>query len=256
LVLEALGASGRVEIRLQKRIPMGAGLGGGSSDAAAVLLALPALAGGVLDLPTLAQLGQQLGSDVPFFLLGGRAAGIGRGTELFPLPDRPASRGLLVAPNVHVSTAEAYRALSACLTTELQQNKIFSFQSQAWDVSTVVPAENDFEPAVFERHPELATLKERLLQSGASPALMTGSGSALFGLFRNAAGVSRALRALDEKLPGDASSGEPSSGGPSSAEARVFRISLVNRARYQAFWWRWLKEHCHGKSWPPRSRYA
>jgi 4-diphosphocytidyl-2-C-methyl-D-erythritol kinase len=251
LVLEALGATGRVEMRLDKRIPMGAGLGGGSSDAAAVLLALPVLAGGALDLPALAALGRELGSDVPFFLLGGRAVGIGRGTELFPLPDRPAARGLVVAPHVHVSTAEAYRALSPRLTTELQQNKIVTFQSQVWDVTTVIPAGNDFEPAVFERHPELAAWKERLLQAGASTALMTGSGSALFGLFRDAEGVSRAIAAL-----GESSAGEPSSGEPVSDQARVFRISLVNRARYRALWWRWLKEHCHGKVWPPRSLYA
>jgi 4-diphosphocytidyl-2-C-methyl-D-erythritol kinase len=197
-------------------------------------------------LSTLAALGQQLGSDVPFFLLGGRAAGIGRGAELFPLPDRPTSRGLLVAPHVHISTAEAYRALSPGLTTELQQNKIFSFQSQVWDVSTPLPGENDFEPAVFERHPELAALKQRLLQAGASPAMMTGSGSALFGLFRDAGGVSRALAALGEPSPVEASSGA----------VRLFRISLVNRARYRALWWRWLKEHCRGTGWPPRSLYA
>jgi 4-diphosphocytidyl-2-C-methyl-D-erythritol kinase len=250
LALEALGAHGHVEMRLVKRIPMGAGLGGGSSDAAAVLLALPALAGGVLALDRLTALAGEIGSDVPFFLMGGRAAGIGRGTELFPLPDRPASRGLLVAPPVHVSTAEAYRALGPGLTTELQQNKIFSFQSQVWDVSTAIPPENDFEPAVFERHPELAAWKKRLLDSGAWPALMTGSGSALFGLFRDAKGISDAIAHLGGKIHGEAL------GGSSPVETRVFRISLVNRARYRALWWRWLKEHCYGKVWPPRSLYA
>ena len=109
LALEAMGATGRVEMRLAKRIPMGAGLGGGSSDAAAVLLALPALAGRALAIGRAVRAGAQLGSDVPFFLLGGAAVGIGRGTELFPLPDARAAAGLLVAPGVHVSTAEAYR---------------------------------------------------------------------------------------------------------------------------------------------------
>ena len=98
--MEAMRITGRVEMRLEKRIPMGAGLGGGSSDAAAVLLALPVLAGRPLDVPQLCELGQQLGSDVPFFLLGGAAVGIGRGTELFPLPDGPARHGVLVAPGV------------------------------------------------------------------------------------------------------------------------------------------------------------
>jgi len=201
-----------------------------------VLLALPVLAGGVLAWPALASVAAELGSDVPFFLMGGRAVGIGRGTELFPLPEGPAMRGLLVAPKVHVSTAEAYRALSPGLTTELQQNKIFSFQSQVWDVSTDVPARNDFEPAVFERHPELAAWKGRLLEAGARPALMTGSGSALFGLFRDAAEVSRAVAEL--------------------GETELLRISLVSRARYRKLWWRWLKEHCRGNAWPPCSLYA
>src|SRR5262249_25126850 len=80
-------------------------------DAAAVLLALPVLAGRPLPLPTLCALGQQLGSDVPFFLLGGRAVGIGRGTELFPLPAMPARPGIVFAPGVPVATAQAYRDL-------------------------------------------------------------------------------------------------------------------------------------------------
>jgi 4-diphosphocytidyl-2-C-methyl-D-erythritol kinase len=80
LAMEAMRATGRIEMRLTKRIPMGAGLGGGSSDAAAVLLALPALAGRAMDLPKLCSIAEQLGSDVPFFLLGGTAVGIGRGS--------------------------------------------------------------------------------------------------------------------------------------------------------------------------------
>src|ERR1700722_10754587 len=132
LVMDSMGSTGRVEIRLTKRIPMGAGLGGGSSDAAAILLALPVLAGRVVELPQLLDMGEQLGSDVPFFLVGGRAAAIGRGTELFPLPDSPPRHGVLIAPGIHVSTAEAYRLIGASLTSALQQNKIGSFQSQMW----------------------------------------------------------------------------------------------------------------------------
>src|ERR1035441_7853801 len=166
LVMEAMRATGRIEMRLTKRIPMGAGLGGGSSDAAAVLLSLPALVGRnhgrTLDLPQLSAIGEQLGSDVPFFLLGGTAVGIGRGSELFPLPDTPARRGILVAPGIHVNTAQAYRDLSPRLTTELQQNKIVSFQSVTWDTGSLASARNDFETVVFEQHRKLATLKKRL----------------------------------------------------------------------------------------------
>src|SRR4051794_15623347 len=177
LLMDAMRVTGRIDMRLTKRIPMGAGLGGGSSDAAAVLLALPALAGRTLALPKLSAIGEQLGSDVPFFLLGGTAVGIGRGTELYPLPDSPRREGIIVAPGVHVNTAQAYRDLSPRLTTELQQNKIDSFQTLTWDTTSLASARNDFESVVFEQHPKLAGLKKQLVRAGASAALMSGSGS-------------------------------------------------------------------------------
>jgi 4-diphosphocytidyl-2-C-methyl-D-erythritol kinase len=235
LAMDAMRTTGRVKMRLAKRIPMGAGLGGGSSDAAAVLLALPVLAGRNLDLPKLCALAQEAGSDVPFFLLGGTAAGIGRGTELFPLPDAPPSPGVLVAPRVHVNTAQAYRDLSPRLTTESQQNKMVSFQTQTWEPGKGA-AVNDFETVVFEQHGSLGVLKKRLLRAGASTAMMTGSGSALFGLFRTV--------------------GEAASAMASLGEERSFRISLVSRARYRSMWWRALEKHTTGRIWPPQSRYA
>jgi 4-diphosphocytidyl-2-C-methyl-D-erythritol kinase len=245
LVMDAIGASGRVEMRLSKKIPMGAGLGGGSSDAAAVLLTLPVLAGRPLDAGKMRELAEQLGSDVPFFLLGGMAVGIGRGSELFPLPDRPACPGVLVAPGIHVSTPEAYRRLSPRLTSELLQNKMVSFQSHTWDPALGVAAANDFEAVVFEQHRDLAILKKRLIRAGASTAMMTGSGSALFGLFRNSDEVTQAIASLStlttRKL--------------TTREQKRFRISLVNRARYRAMWWRALGPHINGRVWPPRSRY-
>jgi 4-diphosphocytidyl-2-C-methyl-D-erythritol kinase len=240
LAMDAMRVTGRVEMRLRKRIPMGAGLGGGSSDAAAVLLALPVLAGRALDLGALCRLGAQLGSDVPFFLVGGAAVGIGRGTELFPLPDRRTRAGVLLAPGVHVSTADAYRLLSPGLTTESQQNKIFSFLSHAWNEGDRTSAANDFESVVFRQHRRLAVLKKRLLDAGASEAMMTGSGSALFGLFDNPAEASRAAAVLAGK----------------AGEGQAFRISLVSRARYRSLWWRALEEHIKWKTWPPRSRYS
>jgi 4-diphosphocytidyl-2-C-methyl-D-erythritol kinase len=236
LALDATRAAGRVEMRLTKRIPMGAGLGGGSSDAAAVLLALPVLAGRRLDLARLSELAQQLGSDVGFFLLGGRAVGIGRGTELFPLPDGPAQNALVVAPGVHVSTPQAYRDLSPRLTSESQQNKIFSFQSQVWGRGVESLPRNDFEEVVFPQHPSLAAVKKRLLRSGASEALMTGSGSALFGLYPDRNRISVALQSLGAD--------------------RAFPVSFVTRPRYRRTWWRVLEEHITGRTWPPQSRYA
>ena len=236
LVMEGMRATGRIEMRLTKRIPIGAGLGGGSSDAAAVLLALPALVGGPMSLAKLSAIGEQLGSDVPFFLLGGTAVGIGRGSELFPLPDTPEQRGILVAPGIHVNTAQAYRDLSPRLTTELQQNKIVSFQSVTWDTSSLASARNDFETVVFEQHRKLATLKKRLVRAGATVALMTGSGSALFGLFGDGNGISRAKELL--------------------GAVQTFPISLVGRARYRALWRRALKEHTTPGLWPLQSRYS
>jgi 4-diphosphocytidyl-2-C-methyl-D-erythritol kinase len=239
-VLEDIRVSGHVAMRLRKRIPMGGGLGGGSSDAAAVLLALPVLAGSAIELPRLLQIAERLGSDVPFFLLGGTAAGIGRGTELIPLPDTRPRRGVVVSTGVPVSTAAAYGALDARLTTEYQQNKIVSFQSRLWSRGELWAESsgiNDFETVVFAQHPELAQLKRRLLKSGAKPAMMTGSGSAIFGLFRTREEVTRAIQSI-------------------RGEVEVFPISLVSRPQYRAIWWRELGEHLEEKRWPPRSRYV
>jgi len=181
-------------------------------------------------------LAEELGSDVPFFLLGGTAAGIGRGTELFPLPDAAGARGLVAAPGVHVNTAQAYRDLSPRLTTELQRNKIYSFQSLTWNTGCLAGARNDFEEVVFEQYPELAALKKRLVRAGADVALMTGSGSAIFGLF----GDREAIENAKELLSG----------------TTWFRISLVNRARYRSIWRRSLAEYIDSKTWPPQSRYS
>jgi 4-diphosphocytidyl-2-C-methyl-D-erythritol kinase len=237
LALDAMRVTARVEFRLRKRIPMGAGLGGGSSDAAAVLLALPALAGRRLELHRLMELAAGLGSDVPFFLLGGGAVGLGRGTELYPLPDSPPAAGLLITPGLHVSTAAAYRALTPRLTTESQQNKIVSFQSRVWGEVGQGAREcgvNDFETVVFEQFPQLAALKRRLVKLGANPAMMTGSGSALFGLFRSREQATRAAKSFSDE--------------------RVFPISLVSRARYRSLWWRTLGPYIEEKLWPPLNR--
>lgn len=234
--LDAMKVNGVVELRLRKQIPMGAGLGGGSSDAAAVLLALPALAGRAIPLPMLTEIATELGSDVPFFLLGGTAAGIGRGTELFPLPELPATAALLLAPGIHVNTAQAYRDLSPRLTTDLQRHKIYSFQSLTWSAESLSGLRNDFEEVVFEQHPALAVLKRRLVRAGATAALMTGSGSAVFGLFPDRSGALRAAKSLGKigSIP----------------------VSLVSRARYRSIWRRSLTEHIKPSTWPPQSRYS
>ena len=233
--MDVMRASGEVRFRLEKRIPMGAGLGGGSSDAAAVLLALPVLARKRLGLPQLAGIAAQLGSDVPFFLFGGAAAAIGRGTELFPLPDGAAAYGVVVAPQIHVSTAEAYRALSPRLTSNCKENKIVSFQSYVW--SGVWPGGcNDFEEAVFEMHPTLRRLRRTLETLGAEYARMSGSGSSVYGLFKTRAGALRARASLGDE--------------------RVYPVSLVSRAQYRRLWRRQLAPHIQTQIWPPLSRHV
>jgi 4-diphosphocytidyl-2-C-methyl-D-erythritol kinase len=240
LVMQAARLAGRVRIGLTKAIPMGAGLGGGSTDAAAVLLALPALAGATLPLERLIEVGAELGSDVPFFLLGGTAVALGRGTELYPVDDVPARHALVVVPGLHVSTAEAYRDLRRPeLTSGAGGNSISSFESLVWQLSSGSPeglaaARNDFEAVVFGRHPQLASIKRRLARLGARPALMSGSGSSVYGIFATRAEAVAARRSLPEALA----------------------VTLVSRARYRAIWWRRLNAHVTGKVWPPKSRYA
>ncbi|MBV8731119.1 MAG: hypothetical protein JO336_15035 [Acidobacteriia bacterium] len=210
---------------------------------------MPVLAGRSIPLARLLELGTALGSDVPFFLFGGAAAGIGRGAELFPLPDRPSGQhpawGVLVAPGLPVSTADAYRSLSPRLTTKSQENKIFSFQSFVWDRGVSGTGCNDFEEIVFERHSRLAMWKQRLKEVGACSALMSGSGSAIFGLFSGGATARKRFRGTLSKLNKDRLRDE-----------RIFRFSLVSQARYRSMWWRALEEHIDQKTWPPRSRSA
>ena len=255
LLSEALNIRGHIRIQLHKRIPAGAGLGGGSSDAAAVLLALPVLSGRRVDTGELSQLGAALGSDVPFFLYGGAALGIGRGEELYPLPDHPAADGVVVVPNIHSSTAEAYRVLSGNLTSIGLQNKLAGFQQEIWQVigsaqaahggatarvATAAGQGNDFEEVVFARFPELRRIKTRLIRSGAGPVGMTGSGSAIFGIFADPERSAVLLNRTEQLFP----------------EAKVFKISFLSRAQYRSGWLRALQDHTQGNQWPPRSRYA
>jgi 4-diphosphocytidyl-2-C-methyl-D-erythritol kinase len=247
LAMDAAGRTGAVRLRLRKQIPSGAGLGGGSSDAAAVLLALPVLGGFRVPMERLLELAAQLGSDVPFFLYGGAALGLGRGEELYPLPDLPAQQALLVAPDVHSSTADAYRDLSATLTGDSLtkvglQNKLNSFQHGVWgDVSGSGKSSiiNDFEQVVFTRYPVLAEVREKLKRAGATCVAMTGSGSAIFGIFDNPGKLERARLAWNR--PGE----------------RAFPVSFVSRARYRAAWRRALDQDRKGNDlWPPQSRHA
>ncbi len=249
-LFDAAKIRGALRMRLTKKIPMGSGLGGGSSDAAAVLLALPVLAGKTVPPENLIEIAGELGSDVPFFLLGGMALALGRGTELYPLPDPPARYGLIVTPGIHVSTPEAYRRLgrpaweeaAASLTPAGNFNYINKFQAFVWGAEGRLAArpavsgfENDFEPAVFDLHPRLEAIKRTLKRLGASCASMSGSGSAVFALFDSRGEAAAAWRRWQA---------EP-----------AFLIRTISRSQYRRMWWRSLAPHLDGKTWPLRSRY-
>jgi 4-diphosphocytidyl-2-C-methyl-D-erythritol kinase len=183
-----------IHAKLSKRIPVARGLGGGSSDAAAALVALLRLTGRRIPLAGLTAIASSLGADVPFFLFGGRAMGVSRGDEIYPLPDLPSRTVLVVSPHdIGVSTKEAYAWVGRRLTKAPSPHKLWSFCALCWsrhddDVS------NDFESAVFSRHPRLGQIKQALLRGGAAGAALAGSGSAVFGVFRNPAQARRAAR--------------------------------------------------------------
>ena len=205
---------GGVRVHLEKVIPMGSGLGGASTDAAATLLGLERLTGDRLDFAARHKLAAALGSDVPLFLLGGRVLGCGRGEEVYPLRDLPPCACLVIFPGFSVSTAEAYREAGAAVAAVSDRRRRSEIDATvpavgdrrynaglrltqkgstayigsfgAWPHLPLMswgPAENDFEKVVFARWPKLASLKRQLIRAGAEVASLTGSGSAIFALF-------------------------------------------------------------------------
>jgi 4-diphosphocytidyl-2-C-methyl-D-erythritol kinase len=184
-----------VEIVLKKNTPAGRGLGGGSSDAAAALLGYLQLTKKKFPTAALMQIGASLGADVPFFLQGGRALGVNKGDEIYPLPDIPKQYLLVVSPKeIHVPTPDAYhwlRAKPLALTKSSAASKLFEFCALCWSAQGN-GLSNDFEGPVFRRHPRLAIIKRELLLRGATEASLAGSGSAVFGIFPSPALARRA----------------------------------------------------------------
>jgi 4-diphosphocytidyl-2-C-methyl-D-erythritol kinase len=220
LVYRALEELGReigmqhgVRAALTKRIPVGRGLGGGSSDAAAALVGLLRLTGKRIPAARLLEIASALGADVSFFLHGGRALGIGRGSEIYPLPDAPRREVLVISPHeIAVPTKDAYRWLSEELTNGEDPTKLMRFCALCWSPQGGALS-NDFEAAVFPRYPRLAAIKRELLQQGAAEASLAGSGSAVFGVYQHPAKARRAARAFPED--------------------QVFLCSTLSRAEYR-----------------------
>jgi 4-diphosphocytidyl-2-C-methyl-D-erythritol kinase len=181
---------------LTKRIPAGRGLGGGSSDAAAALIGLLLLSGRRLAPDCLIEIASGLGADVPFFLYGGRALGVGRGDEIYPLPDIPQRALLVVSPHdAAVPTRDAYKWFARQLTKQQDPSKLLRFCTLCWSTQGGA-LENDFEAAVFPRFPRLRRIKRELLRQGAAEAALAGSGSAVFGIFQSPAQARRAAQAF------------------------------------------------------------
>jgi 4-diphosphocytidyl-2-C-methyl-D-erythritol kinase len=194
-VRRELKLHGGVEIELKKTIPAGRGLGGGSSDAAAAILGYLRLTRKKLSAARMLELAASLGADVPFFLLGGRALGVSRGDEIYPLADIPKLHILAVAPrDIHVPTPDAFRWVKAKplgLTKRAVNPKLAKFCALSWSKQGS-GLSNDFEGPVFRRYPRLDQIKRALLQRGASEASLAGSGSAVFGVFPSPAMARRA----------------------------------------------------------------
>ena len=222
-LLSRTGLRARVRIEIRKTLPVGAGLGGGSSDAAAVLRAINAMRFNAIPHGVLHGIASELGSDVPYFLMGGTAVAGGRGTDLRAVPDLPTAEVVLALPGVEVSTAWAYRALArardeGALTAPPVRRKIGGLGRAAdWFEGgglggPIKRLENDFEAVVFQRFPVIRKCKGKLLACGARHALLAGSGSTVFGLFDSGEAADGAC----DKLAADG--------------LRVKRASFISRA--------------------------
>lgn len=243
-VMNALNAKGRVVIEIDKRLPVQGGLGGASSNAVAVLVALERVLKKSLTGPERLRIAAEVGSDLPLFLVGGTVLGVGRGEEVYTLPDLPRTACVIVAPEIGVSTPQAFRDWDAlngqvnrtpvgghryddsalatrggalgsdakltesCTSDRMNRfgravsSWLSGFSSKRGKPVSGVPAlgrgrgetplldlvhtgiENDFEEVVFPKYPELCEIKQALQKAGAFYASLSGSGSALYGLFR------------------------------------------------------------------------
>jgi 4-diphosphocytidyl-2-C-methyl-D-erythritol kinase len=202
LLREAAGISDGAAIHLDKRIPAPGGLGGGSSNAAMALLLLRKLWDLDMTIEELHPIAAALGSDVPFFLYGGTALGMGRGEVVEPIVDFTAQRMLIVAPNVAVATRDAFKRLGVpSLTKQEAKRKLhlcrFDLESADFKYTAF---KNDFETTVFAAYPEVERVKSTLLDLGAERAMLSGSGGSVFAIFDKEETRQTAMKALDDEV--------------------------------------------------------
>lgn len=210
---EALGVAPALALRIEKRIPIAAGLGGGSSDAAAAIVGVEELVGARLPVETRRQVAREIGADVPFFLQPRPSLGLGIGEHLVPLCGVPEMHWLLVSFSFPVSTPWAYREASRELTLPREGSSIAALLGPG---GTSVLPRNDLEPSVVRCHPEIATARDALKSAGAQWVGMSGSGPTVYGRFESRTEAERVSHRL--RLPNGARTIVVSS--PSSASGR------------------------------------
>jgi 4-diphosphocytidyl-2-C-methyl-D-erythritol kinase len=197
LLRERRRVSAGVRVSVNKRIPSGKGLGGGSSNAAMTLLALDRLWGLDLGRDALMELGKKLGADVPYFLEGGLCLGSGRGDEIEAIEDLPPCYCVLVLPETTILTESVYSQFRPSLTSNTKDSKIIRFLKDR----RLHVLENSLEETVFRSYPQIEAIKSLFERLKPELSLMSGSGSAVFGLFMEGRKAKEALRELSKIYP-------------------------------------------------------
>jgi 4-diphosphocytidyl-2-C-methyl-D-erythritol kinase len=218
--MQALHAKGRVTIEIEKRLPVQGGLGGASANAIAALLGLERVLKKFLPVEERLRIASEVGSDLPLFLVGGTVLGLGRGERVYPLQDFPAIACVVVTPEVGVSTPKAFAEWDRKLTPPAPSDRMSELGRglSAWLSESYSGApfrrgrrenpllelvragiKNDFEEVVFPEYPELSEAKSALERAGAKYASLSGSGSALYGLFASKDAASAAVARLRKK---------------------------------------------------------
>jgi len=189
-----------LKIYIEKNIPVGAGLAGGSTDAAAVIIGMNLLFGLRLGLESLLELGAIIGSDVPFCILGGSALARGRGEKLTPLDEGPSLNLVLVKPDFQISTREVYQAFRLGKVVKSPDNTAFLAAWHNYDIINVAQEMNNvLETVSMQEHAEIAFIKQQLLASGALNVLMSGSGPSVFGLYASLEDARQAFKNMQDQ---------------------------------------------------------
>ncbi len=215
---ERVGGSAGARMHLTKKIPSPGGLGGGSSNAATALLGLRRLWDVEISDEELTEIAVELGSDVPYFLIGGTAIGFGRGEQVEPIREFTHDLMVVVTPPIAISTPNAYRRLSLGYLTKQEAEHTLSVcrttvsDEVEWQKEVV----NDFESTVFADHVEIRAAYERLISLGATAAGLSGSGASVFGYFDNEETRQTALKALGNE-----------------ANWRSFAVATISREQYR-----------------------